>query len=155
MPADAWVEVAGYGGVGVAVSLRCCSAQLRLGPNIFGSVFADATRGVPPGGCHDAVDLSPDLFARLWHPDLYWANQIATGRAQPETRYAPAATLASDGTLEFVVKRRRYYFFTNVFAPVTAFVVIAGAPSSWTATRRRASACALSLLIMISQIQYA
>ena len=51
------------------------------------------------GGCHDAVDLSPDLFARLWHPDLHWANQIATGRAQPETRYAPAATLASDGTV--------------------------------------------------------
>ena len=183
------------------------------------------------GGCFDAVDLSPDQFARLWHPDLHWANQIATGRAQPETRYAPAATLASDGTvtattattgtftceldhgrlpfdtqacaltagrrlgragerfvvdgaslvleptveslywrfartsarlehgfaqLEFVVKRRRYYFFTNVFAPVTAFVVIAG--SSFVVDRYASSArvglCALSLLIMISQIQY-
>ncbi|KAH8076556.1 extracellular ligand-gated ion channel [Aureococcus anophagefferens] len=44
VPGDAWNLVAGYGGVTVAVSLRCCSAQLRLGPNVFASVFADATR---------------------------------------------------------------------------------------------------------------
>ena len=43
MPGDVWSQIAGYGGVGVVASLRCCSAQLRLGPNDFASVFADAT----------------------------------------------------------------------------------------------------------------
>ena len=44
VPADAWALVAAYGDIGVVASLRCSSPQLRLGPNVFASVFADATR---------------------------------------------------------------------------------------------------------------
>ena len=64
----------------------------------------------------------------------------------------------SDGSVSLAVsmKRRRYYFFTSVFAPVTCFVIIAG--SSFIVDRFASSArvalSALSLLIMISQIQY-
>ncbi|KAK7237766.1 spectrin binding protein [Aureococcus anophagefferens] len=252
MPADAWVEVAGYGGVGVAVSLRCCSAQLRLGPNIFASVFADATRERFPAmalavvaangresdheaiykSLHEAVAsrLSPrplvllapplpqrDQFAftveiihfdkvvisttasipdntslctsRLYTPPLSFDRivdqdgrvrdpvsarvfcvNMTTGHAAliynealtqktvisraltadrrlgraGERFVVDGASLVLEPTveslywffaldvrgsntgvaqLEFVVKRRRYYFFTNVFAPVTAFVL--------------------------------